>query len=70
MGEWLLAVRDEVERRLTARFAQGAEGAERLIFLNRRERRRFKKRSALRAFERTATKRLRAFYGAGLSPAP
>jgi hypothetical protein len=36
---------------VTARFARSAEPAERGIFLNRREKRRFKSRYALRAAE-------------------
>jgi hypothetical protein len=43
MNERLSASLDCVEHGIIARCAQGAKAAERLIFLNRRKRRQFKK---------------------------
>jgi hypothetical protein len=54
---------------VTARFARDAESAERVIFLNRRERRRFKNRYALRAAGSTFREAAGWFSVAGLSPA-
>jgi hypothetical protein len=54
---------------VTARFAQGAESAEGVIFLNRRERRRFKNRYALRAAGAIYREAAGWFSVAGLSAA-
>jgi hypothetical protein len=58
-----------VDARFTARFAGGAKNAENAFFLNRRERRRFKKAARSAGYPNLLSKAARCFSVAGLSPA-
>jgi hypothetical protein len=57
------------DARFTARFAGGAKNAEDVFFLNRRERRRFKKTARSAGHPNLLPKAARCFFVAGLSPA-